>query len=115
MEATHEDSPFRSTPASCGVVGGGRMGAGVVHALLLAGAEVVLVERDEDAAAAARERVARGVNGSVNRGQLPDAAPVLARLSTATDVAALADVTLVIEAVPEDLDLKIETLRRVAD
>jgi 3-hydroxybutyryl-CoA dehydrogenase len=54
------------------------------------------------------------VNGSVKRGRLPDAAPVLRRLTSATDVAALADASLVIEAVPEDLDLKIETLRRVA-
>ena len=114
MEAAQQNGPLRSTPGSCGVVGGGRMGAGVVHALLLAGAEVVLVERDEQAAAA-RERVVRAVDGSVTRGHLEDATPVLARLTTATDVAALADAALVIEAVPEDLDLKIETLRRVAD
>lgn len=114
MEATHGHPPLRSTPASCGVVGGGRMGAGIVHALLLAGAAVALVERDEGAAAAAQQRVARAVNASVLRGQLPDAAPVLARLITAADVAALADAALVIEAVPEDLDLKTETFRRVA-
>lgn len=114
MEAAHEDPPARPTPASCGVVGGGRMGAGIVHALLLAGAEVVLIERDEDTAAAARERVARAVSGSVTRGHLADGAAVLVRLATATDVAALADAALVIEAVPEDLDLKIEIFRRVA-
>jgi len=114
MDAVREDSPVGSTPACCGVVGGGRMGAGIVHALLLAGAEVVLVERDE-AMAAARERVVRAVNGSVTRGQLKDAAPVLARFTTATAAAALAGAALVIEAVPEDLDLKIETFRRVAD
>jgi len=114
MEAAHEDPPARLTPASCGVVGGGRMGAGIVHALLLAGAEVVLIERDEDAAAAARQRVARAVDGSVTRGHLADGAAVLARLATATDVAALADAALVIEAVPEDPELKIEIFRRVA-
>jgi 3-hydroxybutyryl-CoA dehydrogenase len=114
MGATPEDRPVRTTPASCGVVGGGRMGAGIVHALLLAGAEVVLVERDEGEAAAAQQRVARAVAGSVTRGQRPDAAPVLARLTTATDAAALVGAALVIEAVPEDVDLKIETLRRIA-
>jgi len=117
MEARHEDPVARLTPASCGVVGGGRMGAGIAHALLLAGARVVLVERDEREAAAARERVVRAVVGSVARGHLDDAAPVLARLATATTAtgaAALADAALVIEAVPEDLDLKIETFRRVA-
>jgi len=114
MDAAREDLPVSSTPASCGVVGGGRMGAGIVHALLLAGAEVVLVERDE-AVAAAHERVVRAVNGSVARGHLTDATPVLARFTAVADAAALADAALVIEAVPEDLDLKIETFRRVAD
>jgi len=114
MKAAHEDRPVQLTPASCGVVGGGRMGAGIAHALLLAGAQVVLVELDEDAAATARQRVARAVHGSVTRGQLVGAAVVLARLTTATDVAALADAALVIEAVPEDPELKIETFRRVA-
>lgn len=90
------------------------MGAGIVHALLLVGARVVLVERDQGAATAARERVARAVSGSVTRGQLADAAPVLKCLTTTTDVAALADAVLVIESVPEDVDLKAETFRRVA-
>jgi 3-hydroxybutyryl-CoA dehydrogenase len=114
MEARHEDPLVRLTPGCCGVVGGGRMGAGIVHALLLAGARVALVEREEEVAAA-RERVVRAVNGSVTRGHLEDAAPVLARLTTATDAAALADAALVIEAVPEDLDLKTGTFRRIAD
>jgi len=113
MEATDQNPPVHSTPSSCGVVGGGRMGAGIVHALLLTGASVVLVER-EDSVEAAQERVTRAVSASVARGQLADAVPVLARLATATDVAAMADAALVIEAVPEDLDLKLETLGRVA-
>jgi 3-hydroxybutyryl-CoA dehydrogenase len=37
-------------PDSCAVVGGGQMGAGIAHALLLAGSGVVLLERDDDAA-----------------------------------------------------------------
>jgi len=113
MEVGHEEPLVRLTPGCCGVVGGGRMGAGIVHALLLAGAQVTLVEREEEVAAA-RERVVRAVNGSVARGDLEDAAPVLARLTTATDTAALADAALVIEAVPEELDLKTRTFRRIA-
>ena len=41
-------------PARVGVLGGGRMGAGIAHAFLLAGAQVVVVERDAQAAEAAR-------------------------------------------------------------
>ncbi|MFC5834580.1 3-hydroxyacyl-CoA dehydrogenase family protein [Nonomuraea insulae] len=108
------DPPPGTTPARCGVVGGGRMGAGIAHALLLAGAEVVLVERDQQAAAAAVERVEHALAAGVARGRLDDAAPVLARLTTETDPARLAGVALVIEAVPEDLDLKLDTFGRIA-
>lgn len=113
MTAVQQEPPARATPACCGVVGGGRMGAGIVHALLLAGAGVVLVEREEETAAA-RDRVARAVQGSVTRGQVPDAAPLLARLAATADAAALADAELVVEAVPEDVALKIETFGRIA-
>ncbi len=44
-------------PVHTGVLGGGRMGAGIAHAMLLAGCEVALAESDEQAAGAARERV----------------------------------------------------------
>ena len=90
------------------------MGAGIAHALLLADARVVLVERDAEAAAAAGQRVARALHGSVTRGQLAEAEPALARLRTATDAAALADAALVIEAVPEDVELKLDTFGRIA-
>lgn len=108
------DPPPGTTPARCGVVGGGRMGAGIVHALLLAGAEVVLVERDQEAATTAVKRVEHALAAGVARGRLDDAAPVLARLSAETDPARLAGVALVVEAVPEDLDLKLDTLGRIA-
>lgn len=100
-------------PAVCGVVGGGRMGAGIAHALLLAGSSIVVVEQDADAAAAARERVSRAVRISVSRGALEQAEPVLLRLTTSTDLTDLAAAGLVVEAVPEDLELKRATLLRI--
>jgi 3-hydroxybutyryl-CoA dehydrogenase len=102
-------------PARCGVVGGGRMGAGIAHALVLAGAEVVVLERDAGAAAAARERVAGTVRRSAERGQVADPAAVLERLITTVDAGALSGAALVVEAVPEDRDLKLTTLRRIED
>lgn len=102
-------------PARCGVVGGGRMGAGIAHALLLAGCDVALVERDAPPAAAARDRVARAVDGSVRRGQVEDAGKVMSRLSATVDYAELAGCGLVVEAVPEDLDLKLVTLRAIEE
>ncbi|TFV64814.1 3-hydroxyacyl-CoA dehydrogenase family protein [Geodermatophilus sp. DF01-2] len=94
-------------PARTGVVGGGRMGAGIAHALLLAGSEVVLVEADATAAPAARERVVQAVRRSAERGTLGAAVnDVVARLEVATGTKALAGCGLVVEAVPEDVELK---------
>ncbi|GLW98511.1 3-hydroxyacyl-CoA dehydrogenase family protein [Microtetraspora sp. NBRC 16547] len=102
-------------PVRCGVVGGGRMGAGIAHALLLAGCDVTLVERDAQSVTAARGRVERAVEGSAKRGQVDDAGTVMARLAAVADYGDLAGSGLVVEAVPEDLDLKLVTLRAVED
>ncbi|GAA2175884.1 3-hydroxyacyl-CoA dehydrogenase family protein [Agrococcus versicolor] len=99
-------------PARVGVLGGGRMGAGIAHAFVVAGAHVTVVERDDEAAAAAAERVASAIDGSLQRGLEADRATLVAALATATDAAAFAGCDLVIEAVPEDPALKAEALAR---
>ena len=97
-----------------GVLGGGRMGAGIAHAFVLAGARVVVVERDDDLAAAAGSRVRESLAASVARGTTSrDQAELDAAVTAGTDVAAFADCELVVEAVPEDLALKIDALQRV--
>jgi len=99
-----------SLPASIGVLGGGRMGAGIAHAFLLAGARVHVVERDAAAAAAARERVETALARSAERGtQIPDADS----LTIGVGAEAFADAGLVIEAVPEDRALKLDALARI--
>ncbi len=100
-------------PSDVGVLGGGRMGAGIAHAFLLAGSRVTVVERDADAAAAAAARVRESLAASVARGIVDDEAAVGARFATSTDVRDFAGAGLVIEAVPEDLDLKVDALARV--
>ncbi len=102
-----------TAPAYVGVLGGGRMGAGIAHAFLVAGSHVVVVERDEASADAAGERIAQSIRRSVERDPQLDGADMLARLRAGADVAAFADAELVIEAVPEDRDLKSEALARV--
>ena len=103
-----------AVPASVGVLGGGRMGAGIAHAFLVAGSRVTIVERDADAAAAAHERVATAVRRSVIReGFGLDEGELLRKLSVGTDPAAFLKAQLVIEAVPEELDLKRAALTRI--
>ena len=105
-----------TVPERIGVLGGGRMGAGIAHAFLLAGADVIVVERDPDAATVALGRIMNSVEESIDRGKTVLSREDLAdALHTGTDVAAFADCTLVIEAVPEERDLKLDALRRVEE
>ena len=112
---TGDVAAISSIPRHTAVVGGGTMGSGIAHALLLAGSSVVLLERDADAAAQARERVNRALQGSVRRGVIETAEGPAARLTTTSSSGDLAPAALVVEAVPENLDLKLETLRVIED
>jgi 3-hydroxybutyryl-CoA dehydrogenase len=99
-------------PARVGVYGGGRMGAGIAHALLVTGCDVTVVESGEDAARAARGRVEASLAKAVERGYA--GTPGALTLTTAPE--GLAGVGLVIEAVPEIIDLKqtvLATIERV--
>ncbi len=96
-----------------GVLGGGRMGAGIAHAFLLAGAQVTVVERDAGAADAAAQRIGDSIRRSAERDPDLDSAEAASRLRVGVDVADLAEASLVIEAVPEDRMLKHEALARV--
>ncbi|TFB92462.1 3-hydroxyacyl-CoA dehydrogenase family protein [Cryobacterium sp. HLT2-28] len=111
----HQPAPAPTTvPTQVGVLGGGRMGAGIAHAFLVAGAHVTVVERGADAAAAARERVLGAVDTALRLGAIQGERSSYAdRLSVATDASALAGAGLVVEAVPEVVALKTEALRSV--
>jgi len=99
-------------PKMVGVIGGGRMGAGIAQVFAVAGAVVCLAERDPAAAVAARDRVAMGLLRAAEKGKLTESSDdVLDRLVLVDDAAALpVDTDLVIEAVPEDAALKIRVL-----
>jgi 3-hydroxybutyryl-CoA dehydrogenase len=101
-------------PVKVGVLGGGRMGAGIAHAFLIKGADVLVVERDEASAAGARERVESAVDKSLARGTVEAGRErILSGLRVSTDYADFADRLLVVEAVPEIWDLKVSSLQQV--
>lgn len=101
-----------TVPKTVGVIGGGRMGAGIAQVFAVAGATVCLAERDPAAAFASRDRVAMGLLRAAEKGRLTESADaVLERLVLVDDVSALpADASLVVEAVPEDAALKVRVL-----
>nr|WP_323959260.1 3-hydroxyacyl-CoA dehydrogenase family protein [Arthrobacter sp. JZ12] len=103
-------------PGTVGVLGGGRMGAGIAHAFCVAGTVVVIVEQNEQAAEAARGRVIAALDRTIAKGGTSESLDVLSsRLTTTTDYSHLAPCGLVVEAVPEDFDLKSTALRAVED
>jgi 3-hydroxybutyryl-CoA dehydrogenase len=102
-----------SLPQRVGVLGGGRMGAGIAHAFLMAGCEVAVVERDAEAEASARARVLENIDRALARGAEGTREQYERMLHTAVDTEAFADCGLVVEAVPEDRALKDDALRTV--
>lgn len=104
----------RNLPKNVGVLGGGRMGAGIAHAFLTSGAAVTVVERDRASAQAAYDRVAESVEKSITRGAVTETSEdLLGRFKTATNPTEFAVSDLVVEAVPEIWDLKVSSLRAV--
>lgn len=104
----------QSFPAVVGVLGGGRMGAGIAHAFLVAGAaEVIVVDVSETAAQAAAARITKDLQASLTRGKINgELSDWTDRLTATAEVGAFARCGLVVEAVPEDMELKVESLRR---
>ncbi|MEV0037809.1 3-hydroxyacyl-CoA dehydrogenase family protein [Streptomyces sp. NPDC050804] len=101
-----------TAPAIVGVIGGGRMGAGIAQSFATAGSQVTVVESDAAAAAAALDRIAVGLKRAEERDRLPEsAARLLARVTTVRAVGDLPEhADLVVEAVPEDAALKARVL-----
>lgn len=98
-----------------GVIGGGTMGSGIATAMLLSGMPVTLIEMEEDRAASARDAITKNLDGAVKRGKLSAAQrdSTLATLTCTIDMAALADVDVVIEAVFESMDVKREVFGKL--
>lgn len=93
------------------VIGLGTMGRGITVALAQTGLSVVAVETQEKQLMEAKQAVTSMLErGAKRRG----AAPALDRISYSRNIQAVADVDLVIEAVFEDMALKLEVFRQLS-
>ena len=103
--------------AEVAVVGSGYMGGGIAQVLALAGRDVLIADVSAQLADANRERIVREAADYAERGIFPaDAGETVARRVTAASSIeeAVDAVDFVEEAVPEVLDVKHETLRRIS-
>ena len=96
------------------VIGAGTMGRGIAYVALAAGYAVSLYDAEAEALGAAMGRIAGAFDKGIERGKATAAQrdAALAQLTVATDLdAALAGAGVVIEAVPERIQLKREVFR----
>ena len=115
MSEPTTDTPTEAAPTTArvpdvvGVFGGDRMGAGIAHAFATAGARVIVIENTDDTVAAARERIDASTSKSQSKGiEVPGTVVV------DCDPTLLDEALLVVEAVPEIVELKQEVLATIA-
>ncbi|MHB8797263.1 MAG: 3-hydroxybutyryl-CoA dehydrogenase [Thermoanaerobaculia bacterium] len=91
-----------------GVIGAGQMGAGIAHVAALAGKAVVLTDVDAALAEKGLAVVRKNLGRQVEKGKVAAEAAeaALARIAVASDLAALADADLVVEAIVENEEVK---------
>lgn len=93
--------------SSIGVVGAGTMGASIALALVSNGYSVLIKETSEDLLRVGLDNIEKMQNKLIEKGAKPEEIEMQAKLLDATtDWSGFADVDLVIEAVPEKIEIK---------
>ncbi len=101
---------------SVGVVGGGTMGIGIAYVFAMAGYATTVVEPSETRASQMFLEIADAAVGAVRRGKLDGTAAqaLQSRILRVASVAELSEgLALVVETVPELVDLKLKTLAEI--
>ncbi|MGD9737374.1 MAG: 3-hydroxyacyl-CoA dehydrogenase family protein [Solirubrobacterales bacterium] len=98
------------------VLGGGLMGSGIAESVARAGVPVTVRDVDRTAVGAARERIDASLAHAEKRGKVDaeDAERIRGAIQLTTDLEEIAAADLVIEAVPENAELKAGILAQVA-
>ena len=98
-----------------GVLGAGTMGNGIAHVFARSGYRVILRDVEKKFLDRGMETIGKNLDREVKKVKLAEAdkAGVLGRIETTTEPAALEAADFVVEAVPEQLELKVRLLREV--
>jgi 3-hydroxybutyryl-CoA dehydrogenase len=100
---------------SVAVVGGGFMGSGIAESVAVAGFPVVLRDVDEPSVERARTRIVKSLERAVAGGKLDEAHAHTAsgRIEFTTEIESISGADLVVEAVPEDEQLKVAVMKAI--
>ncbi len=98
-----------------GIVGAGQMGNGIAHVAAQAGYDVILQDLDETLVAKGLATIGKNLQRGVDKGRMTpeDKEAVLARIEGAVDLKAMAGCQLVVEAVVENLEVKLDLFARL--
>jgi 3-hydroxybutyryl-CoA dehydrogenase len=90
------------------VLGAGTMGNGIAHVFARSGYNVILRDVEQRFLDRGLETIGKNLDREIKKGKLAEAekGTVLARLTPATDMAAIAAADFVVEAVPEKIEIK---------
>jgi len=117
-EGSDVDEPapqFRHEITKVGVIGTGTMASGIVEVFAKSGFDVTYVGRSDDKVSGVQAHITKSLDKAISRGKLDEdgKSAVLGRLTGTTDQADLADADIVVEAIAEDLDIKLELFRNL--
>jgi 3-hydroxybutyryl-CoA dehydrogenase len=100
-----------------GVIGGGTMGNGIAHVFAQNGHQVVLMDVDQERVAGGLSTIRKNLERQAKKGVIEESEveQTLGRIEAATELEAVRGADLVIEAVPEKLELKAAILRQLDD
>ena len=103
------------TVKKVGVLGAGMMGAGIAYVAANAGIEVVLIDRDQEAADKGKSYSEGILDKGISRRKVTEEkkTTVLSRINATTDLDALKGCDLIVEAVFEDPKVKAEMTAKV--
>ena len=97
------------------VLGAGTMGNGIAHVFARSGYKVILRDVEKRFLDRGLETITKNLDREVKKGKIGEAEKpvVLARIQPTTETSALATADFAVEAVPEQLDLKVRLLKDV--
>ena len=97
------------------VIGCGLMGSGITEVAAKSGMDVTFIEISDEKVQKQRGRIEKSIGKAVEKGKLSeeDAQAAVGRITGTTDYGAASDADLVIEAVTEDLDTKLDVFGKL--
>ena len=97
------------------IIGAGIMGHGIAQTVASMGLEVVIIELDPEKLESAKEKLTDNIDSEIKRWAMTksDKKSIFSRIKWETDMNAVKDCEIIIEAVEEDFDLKVKVFKQL--